>query len=198
MAYQKKKKYVCFQNFFFFNGERQEDRVMSEVISLRFESNLYEPAERVWEWITSVKGIRAEMWPYFVMTVPKSIRSLNDLQIKPGVRMFRSYVLLFGILPIDYSDMTLLELTAGRGFIEQSPMGSMKLWRHERRIAPSLSEPGAVSLVDQITFQPRLANRLVGWFIRRVFIHRHKVLKANLGGAPGAPADGPASGKFKS
>jgi hypothetical protein len=28
-----------------------------------------------------------------------------------------------------------------------------------------------------------VAQRLVGWFIRRVFTHLHKVLRASLGGA---------------
>lgn len=156
---------------------------MSDVISLCFESRLHAPKERVWEWITSIEGISAEMWPFFRMTVPKGVSSLNDVQVEPGVRMFRSYVFLFGILPIDYSDMTLLELNVGEGFTEQSPMGSMKLWRHERRIAPCPSDPDAVLLVDRLTFQPRMAGRLVGWFIRRVFVHRHEVLRANLGGA---------------
>jgi ligand-binding SRPBCC domain-containing protein len=156
---------------------------MDNTISLRFESKLYAPIESVWEWITSIKGIRAEMWPFFLMTVPKGVWSLSDVQITIGTRMFRSYVFLFGLLPIDYSDMTLLEINHGHGFIEQSPMGSMKLWRHERKIVPCPSDASAILLVDRLTFQPRMAKRLVGWFIRRVFIHRHEVLKANLGGA---------------
>jgi ligand-binding SRPBCC domain-containing protein len=156
---------------------------MNKAISLRFESKLHAPAELVWEWITSVKGISAEMWPFFRMTMPKGIHSLSDVQIKPGVRMFRSYVFLFGVLPIDYSDMTLVELDYGLGFVEQSPMGSMKLWRHERCIVPCLSDPSAVMLVDQLTFRPRIARRLVEWFIRHVFTHRHKVLRTNLHGA---------------
>lgn len=163
---------------------------MSNVVSLHFESKLHACAENVWEWITSIKGIRAEMWPFFLMTAPKGVQSLSNVRVTPGVRMFRSYVFLFGVLPIDYSDMTLLELKDGQGFVEQSPMGSMRLWRHERRIVPCPSDSNAILLVDQLTFQPRMAKRLVGWFIRRVFIHRHNVLKANFGGAqPGAPAD---------
>jgi ligand-binding SRPBCC domain-containing protein len=156
---------------------------MSDTISFRFESKLHASTERVWEWITSIKGISTEMWPFFRMTVPKGVVSLNDVDIKLGVRMFRSYVFLFGVLLIDYSDMTLLELSIGEGFTEQSPMGSMKLWRHERRIVPCPSDSKAVLLVDQLTFQPRMASRLVKWFIHRVFVHRHQVLKANLGGA---------------
>jgi hypothetical protein len=162
----------------------------NDAISIRFESKLLAPPERIWEWITSVKDISAEMWPFFRMTAPKNIKSLADVQIQPGVPMFRSYVFLFGFLPIDYSDMTLLELNPGIGFVEQSPMGSMKLWRHERHIAPCPSELGAFLLVDQLTFSPRMAKRLVGWFIRLVFTHRHEVLRANLGGAqPSVPAD---------
>ena len=168
---------------------------MSDAISLHFESELHVPVARIREWITSIDGISAEMWPFFRMTSPPGVRSLNDVQVRPGVRMFRSYVFLFGVLPIDYSDMTLLELTPGQGFVEQSPMGSMRLWRHERRIVPSPANPTAALLVDQLTFQPRMAKRLVGWFIRRVFIHRHEVLKAHLGSAPnGAQADPLASG----
>lgn len=155
---------------------------MSDTISLRFESQLHAPPERVWEWITSIRGISAEMRPFFRMTVPQGILSLNDVDMRLGVPMFRSYVFLFGVLPVDYSDMTLVELKVGEGFTEQSPMGSMRLWRHERRIVPCPSDPKAVLLVDQLTFRPRMAKRLVGWFIRRVFVHRHEVLTANLGG----------------
>lgn len=155
---------------------------MHDTISFRLESKLHASTERVWEWITSIKGISAEMWPFFRMTVPRGLTSLNDVDVELGVRMFRSYVFLFGVLPIDYSDMTLLELNTGEGFVEQSPMGSIKLWRHERRIEPCPSDSNAVLLVDQLTFQPRMASRLVGWFIRCVFVHRHEVLKANFGG----------------
>ncbi len=91
---------------------------MGDDVVLRFESKLRAPRERVWEWITSVNGISAEMWPIFRMTAPKNFSSLSDLVIEPCVRMFRSYVFLFGILPIDYSDMTLLELDVGQGLIE--------------------------------------------------------------------------------
>jgi hypothetical protein len=155
---------------------------MDKPISMRFESKLSAPPGRVWEWITSLEGISTEMWPFFRMTFPKGVRSLNDVEIKHGIRMFRSYVFLFGILPIDYSDMTLMELDTGKGFVEQSPMGSMSLWRHERRLTECRSDPPAVILVDILTFCPRIAKRFFGWFIRHVFIHRHKVLKANLCG----------------
>lgn len=107
--------------------------------------------------------------------------------MRPGVPLFRSRILLLGLLPIDHSDLTLLELEPGVGFIEQSRMGSMKLRRHERHIVPCPGDPAAVVLVDRLTFQPRRMKPLVDWFIRRVFKHRHDVLRANFGG-PGCAA----------
>jgi len=160
---------------------------MAEPVCLRFESTLPAPRERVWEWITSVRGISAEMWPWLRMTVPGAIRSIADVPATAGAPLFRSYVFLFGVLPIDYSDLTLLEIAAGDGFVEQSPMGSMRLWRHERRILPSPTDRSAVILVDQLTFEPRWASDVVRWFIRRVFEHRHRVLRAHFGAA-GSPS----------
>ena len=63
---------------------------MDDLILLRFESKLHATPERVWELITSVKGISAEMRPTFRMTVPKGTLPLNDVQITHGIRMFRS------------------------------------------------------------------------------------------------------------
>ena len=153
---------------------------MSDNITLCYESRLRAPQARIWTWITSVDGISRELRPWLRMTAPRRVRSLEDVQVRPGERLFRSYVFLFGVLPIDYSDMTLLELEPGRGFVEQSPMASMALWRHERHILPG--EEGAWRLVDRLTFRPRLAAPLTRWFIQRVFTHRHRVLRANLDG----------------
>ncbi|MGB1762440.1 hypothetical protein [Alloalcanivorax xenomutans] len=153
---------------------------MSDPITLRFESRLSVPESRIWQWITSVDGIAAELRPWLRMTAPKGIHSLDDVEVRCGTRLFRSYIFLFGVLPIDYSDMTLLALDPGRGFLEQSPMGSMALWRHERRILPCEDDPDSHLLVDQLMFKPRLAAPLTRWFIRRVFTHRHRVLRRRL------------------
>lgn len=161
------------------------------MIELQFESKLRSPRERVWAWITSLEGISAEIWPFFRMTVPKHVRHITDLDVKPGAPLFRSYIFLFGFIPIDYSDLTLVEIEQGRGFVEESPMGSMKRWRHERRIVDCPTDPSAVLLIDRLTFQPRWARIAVGWFIRRVFEHRHRVLQERLHARqPALAADG--------
>jgi ligand-binding SRPBCC domain-containing protein len=159
------------------------ERDMNPTISLRFESRLHAPREAVWQWITSVHGISAELRPYLRMSAPRGVRSLTDLAFEPGRRLFRSRVYLFGLLPIDRSDLTLLELAPRRGFLEQSPVWSMRLWRHERRLLDCPGDPGAVVLTDQLSFTPRWTPRLVGWFLRRVFEHRHAVLRTRFGTA---------------
>lgn len=154
---------------------------MRDLVTMRFESELQASADEVWTWMTSIHGISSEMSPYLRMTVPKGFLTLADAEFQPGKPLFRSWLKLFGVLPIDYSDLTLLTLDPGVGFIEQSPMGSMRLWRHERRIELMPGRPDSVVLVDQLTFSPRLARTLVAWFVRRFFAHRHWVLRRNFG-----------------
>ncbi len=148
-----------------------------EPIDFSLESLVTESPENAWAWITSLEGISKELSPYFRMTAPKGITSINDLTIVPGKPLFRSRVFLFCIIPIDYSELTLSEIRRGAGFIEQSPTGSMKLWRHERRIVPTDS---GCMIQDHVTFEPRWASPLVAWFMRIVFRHRHRVIHRNL------------------
>ena len=150
---------------------------MSQV-ELLFRSDLQAPVGDVWTWITSVEGISRELWPILKMTVPRDMRKLGDVPITPGKPLFRSWVLLFGVVPIDRSDLTLLELTDSRGFVEQSPLLSMSLWRHERSLEPHGTR---TILVDKLTFRPRFATALTRWFIETVFTHRHAVLRRQFG-----------------
>jgi len=102
----------------------------------------------------------------------------------------RSWILLCGILPIDRSDLTLIELEAGHRFVEQSPMFSMRLWRHERTIE---ARENGCTLTDRLEFQPRVAVGVTRWFIVTVFTHRHAVLRRNLGYSARADARSPKS-----
>lgn len=133
-----------------------------------------------WRWITSVKGISTELAPVIRMSVPRGVTALSDLPIQPGKPLFRSIIYLFGVLPADYSNLTLLELNEGVGFVEQSPMGSMRLWRHERTIQPLTS---GCRITDSLTFEPRIAATISSWVVKKLFRHRHQVLRAHLGGA---------------
>jgi len=152
---------------------------MPDPIVLRFTSTLPAPREAVWQWISSWAGIRRETMPFFAMTAPRGMRSIAEVKVVPGQRLFRSYLLFGGLLPLDILDLTVVELRPGQGFTERSPMLSMKRWQHRREI---IDRPGGgVELVDTLSFEPRLMRGLSRWFVTRLFEHRHAVLRRQFG-----------------
>jgi ligand-binding SRPBCC domain-containing protein len=148
--------------------------------SLRFESTLAAAPHAVWQWATSVDGIGYEMAPLLRMTFPRGMRALPGHDFVPGQRLCRSRLLLLGVLPVDWSDLTLVELEPGRRFLERSPMLSMAYWQHERTVAPS--GQGTV-VVDSLTFRPRrlLPRALVRACVALFFRHRHARLRRRFG-----------------
>lgn len=145
------------------------------MISLKFESKLKATPEQVWKRITSVEGLTSEMWPIFTMTAPKEIKTLDDIYTQADKILFRSWILLGGIIPVDYTDLRLKSLDSGKGFVEESNMGSMKYWRHERKVVPL--EQGYTVVIDELTFEPRYLKKLSQVVVRYFFNHRHKNLK---------------------
>lgn len=145
---------------------------------LRFESTLRASPEEAWAWATSVAGVSAELRPLLRMTAPRGVEDLIGDVPPLGRPLFRSYVFLFGVVPFDRSDLTLVEFEPGRRFLEESPMLSLKLWRHERTI---VAAGEGSSLTDQLEFEPRFAKAITAWFIRTIFTHRHAVLRRELG-----------------
>jgi ligand-binding SRPBCC domain-containing protein len=152
------------------------------VIELRFESHLAAAPAAVWQWATSVAGIADEMFPLLRMTFPRRMRALPLADFVAGRRLCRSWLLLCGVVPVDWSDLTLVELEPGRRFLERSTMLSMAFWQHERSITPA--SQGAI-VVDRLTFQPRrwLPRALVRAYVALFFRHRHARLRRRFGPA---------------
>jgi hypothetical protein len=131
--------------------------------------------------MVSVHGITSELRPILRMTVPRGVRALSDLEVVPGQRLFRSWFLLFGVIPAGYSDLTLLELSSGSGFVEQSPMSGVRLWRHERQVRENAA--GGCRLTDRVTVEPMFAPALTRGVVTSIFEHRHRVLRRRFGNA---------------
>lgn len=150
----------------------------------RFEvsSVVAAPAERVWQRISTMAGVNAELGPVFRMTHPRDVDALTPDDVVPGERLFRSWVLLFGILPVDYDDLTLLEVRPGVGFQESSSMLSQRRWDHERVLE---DVPGGCRVTDRIAFEPRVAwlAPLYRVILPAMFRHRHRRLRATFGDA---------------
>jgi ligand-binding SRPBCC domain-containing protein len=136
--------------------------------------------ETVWERVSTFEGVNDELRPVLRMTAPARVRGLDPSEVVLGERIFRSWVLLFGVLPIDYDDLTLIALEPGRGFHERSRMLSMRVWEHERTLSPE----GTGCLVrDRLSFEPRLPGMgpLLERIVRATFSHRHRRLRRRFG-----------------
>lgn len=145
---------------------------------LSFVTNVSTSVDEIWSWSTSISGIQAEMWPILKITFPKGLHHI-DKNTALGKPLCRCHFLLFGIFPMDMSKLTFVELEPGRRFVEQSPLVSMKMWRHERVVAAT---GDGASVTDNLEFSPRLAPKLVRWFVKAFFQHRHAVLSRTFGG----------------
>jgi ligand-binding SRPBCC domain-containing protein len=147
-------------------------------------SHIPATADMVWERVISPEGINDELRPYLRMTVPDGVRDLDATRVAPGTRLGRSWLLLFGVLPFEYDDITVAAIEPGRRFLERSTMLSLRVWEHERTITP---EADGCVVKDRLSFEPRLVLRAIPGFRRLlaaaldfVFRHRHRRLAAHF------------------
>lgn len=148
-----------------------------EPFSFSFETRLGAGAETVWAHATSMQGVNRELFPLARMTSPASMATLDASGIVAGRRVFRSWILALGVLPVDYDDLTFVEFEAPRRFLERSPMLTQRLWEHERVVS---AEPHGCTVRDSVRFEPRW--RPMGFLqrpvFRLVFANRHRQLAA--------------------
>jgi ligand-binding SRPBCC domain-containing protein len=137
--------------------------------------------EDVWARVVTFEGVNAEFGGLVRMTAPPAVRAAGLEAVTPGERLCRSWILLFGLLPVDYDDITLVELEAPRGFLERSPMLSNRVWEHRRTIEPA---DGGCVVTDAIRYEPRLPvpHALLRPLYATVFALRHRRLRAHFGG----------------
>jgi ligand-binding SRPBCC domain-containing protein len=139
-------------------------------------SPLPAPPDAVWAQVTSLAGINDELAPWLRMSAPRGMQ-LTPEAVPLGRRWFRSWILLFGILPFDYDDLLIERLDPGRGFLERSKMLSARVWEHERTLEELPN--GDTLLTDRVDFLPRLPGtaRAHAAVIRAIFRHRHRRLE---------------------
>lgn len=156
---------------------------------IEFSSLLDAPAERVWSQVTDFRQINAELMPILRMTVPSDWTDLSLESIRPGQKLFRSWLLLFGVLPIDYDDLGIAEVGPGYRFRERSQMMSAAMWEHERLVEDAAF--GKCQITDRVRFTPRwkLSGLVLNWFVPRLFAHRHHKLRGRFSSTgPGSRA----------
>jgi ligand-binding SRPBCC domain-containing protein len=160
----------------------QDERAMRGPIVTR--SSLRTPQAEVWAHVTTVNGINDELGPWLRMTSTRALRENGLAEVRVGERLCRSWVLLLGVLPVDYDDITLERLDPPRGFLERSRMLSQRAWEHERTVEPGDGDAGSCVLTDRIRYEPRLPvpDALLRALYTAIFRHRHRRLRRRFGG----------------
>jgi hypothetical protein len=144
------------------------------------------PAAQAWARAMTPEGINYELAPWLRMTIPRGLRgrTLDDAAIAELGQgpLGRSWILLFGVLPVDYDDLAIAELEPGRRFLERSQTLAFGVWQHEREVEPH--GPASCRVSDRLGFELRaplarvpgvaaLARAIVG----ALFSHRHRRLQ---------------------
>ncbi len=147
-------------------------------------------AQAVWARAVTPEGINDELRPLMRMTMPRSMRGRTIEDVPLGERLGRSWILLFGLVPVDYDDLGLAERGPGFRFLERSTMLTMSTWEHERTVTPA---PDGCEVTDRLAFHLRRplaalpgAARLAGAIVARLFAHRHRRLARYWGAADAA------------
>ena len=153
-------------------------------------SRIPRPAAEVWERVTTPEGIRDELRPLLSMTMPPGLRgrTLADASEVLDRPLGKAWLLLLGVLPVDFDDMTLVAFEPGRSFHEVSRMAMLPRWEHERTVTPE--GDGACRVHDRLTFEPRFVRlpgvrRLVTAVVGALFSHRHRRLARWAARSPG-------------
>ena len=154
---------------------------------IEVSSRLPAPAAAVWARAVTPEGINDELRPILRMTMPRGVEgeTIEDVQI--GVELGRSWILLGGVIPVDYDDLCLVEIEPGRRFQERSRTSSFAVWTHERIVEPDGED--ACTITDRLAWEPkrflarvpgsdRIATAIVGFLFR----HRHRRLERHWQG----------------
>ena len=147
--------------------------------TFQIESHLSIASTELWNSVVSPQGVNAEFWPFLRMTFPPSVNDLSA-EAQPNQKLFRSWILLFGVLPVEYDDLTFAEIEPGRRFLERSEMLTQKRWQHEREIDP---EGEGSRIIDRIMIESRtpILEGLQLRIFRMVFRYRHFRLRSIYG-----------------
>lgn len=148
------------------------------MIWLRFESHLAAEPPSVWLHATQMPGVNAELAPLLRMSVPRAYACLTLRDAPQGSLLFKSWLLLFGLLPFDLHALRIEKLW-DYGFQEDSNSWLQRRWRHKRQIELM---PSGSRLVDELEIEPRLLPEwCVRPFVRLLFHHRHRYLRRHFG-----------------
>jgi len=124
--------------------------------------------------------VNAELAPWVRMTAPGAWKSRPLAEWPAGRQLFRSWVLLFGFLPVDLHFFCLERIDPESGFDERSSSVTNRFWRHSRSVVAC---EGGCIVSDRVEYASRLP--LLGVILlpvyRAIFGSRHRFLRRKYG-----------------
>lgn len=149
------------------------------------ESDLPVGATAFWSGMT-MEAVNRELGPLIRMTVPAQWRNRGVDEWPTGKTLFGSWILLFGVLPVDRHRLRLAWIEPDRGFREHSASWLNREWDHRRVTEP---REGGCRIRDRVAVTGRLPwlTRCLMPVYRAVFRHRHRRLHARYAAIGGRP-----------
>ena len=131
----------------------------------------------------TMKGVNQELGPLVRMSAPSDWRDRPITDWPPKTPLFRSWILLFGFLPIDRHSFYFESIDPGSGFEEASSSWMNRIWCHSRTVE---GNERYVTVTDSVEYEFRLP--LVGLLFlpiyKMIFSIRHRYLRRTFGESP--------------
>ena len=154
---------------------------------IEVSTRLAAPAGTVWARAVMSEGINDELRPILRMTMPRGMATATIDDVAVGEPLGRSWILLGGLVPVDYDDLFLAELEPGRRFRERSSTSTLRVWSHERTVEPT--GDGTCTVTDRLEWESKRlvaalpgSRRLVAAVVGFLFRHRHRRLERHWRG----------------
>jgi len=155
--------------------------------TFELSSELAISPDTFWEHAT-LADVNAELAPWVRMTAPRPWKTAPLRTWPAGRQLFRSWILLFGVVPVDVHTFCLVRIEPSSGFDERSTSLVNRIWAHSRSVQPSAQ--GCI-VTDRVTTEARLPvlGALLAPVYRAIFSSRHRYLRRLHPGAQAGDAD---------
>ncbi|GAA3966087.1 hypothetical protein [Allohahella marinimesophila] len=128
----------------------------------------------------NMAGVNEEIAPFLKMTAPAGWATRPIEAWPERTSLFSSWILLFGIVPLDKHTFFFRSIDPASGFSESSSSLMHSCWEHQREIDGS---EFACRISDTVNFKCRVPGLavLLAPIYRAVFRHRHRRLRMRYG-----------------
>jgi hypothetical protein len=160
------------------------------MVELEFVTLVPSSRELVWSGVSTFYGVNQEFFPLLRMTCPFPDLRLTSA-MATGLPLFRSWLLLFGVLPIEFDLLCITSVSESHSFTEKSSMALISEWNHHRSLEDEEEQENedktemqdgsrrGTIIRDRLSFTPRIPGSgfILSLIVRSLFSYRHMRLR---------------------